>query len=153
MPPDRHWNVTRSSGVRFGEVTHSLKPSAWLSQYSQQQSCPHRDINLLSFNSEGLFRGPKCSHHKFIYAYVIYADPTGREDEGVSLRPVACWDCGIESLLGHECLLWVLCVVRQKSLCRADHSSRGVLLSVGCSMYVIAEPRKAITWKSVEKRQ
>jgi len=28
------------------------------------------------------------------------------------------------------CLLWVLCVVRQRSLRRADHSSRGVLPTV-----------------------
>ena len=32
----------------------------------------------------------------------------------------------------HECLLWVLCVVRYSSLRRADHSSRGVLPSVVC---------------------
>jgi hypothetical protein len=38
------------------------------------------------------------------------------------------------------CLLWVLCVVR--SLRRADHSSRGVLLSVVCLMCVIVKPRK-----------
>ena len=30
------------------------------------------------------------------------------------------------------CVLWVLCVVREKSLRRADHSSRGVLLNVSC---------------------
>jgi hypothetical protein len=28
------------------------------------------------------------------------------------------------------CLLWVLCVVRWRSLRRADHSSRGILLTV-----------------------
>ena len=30
------------------------------------------------------------------------------------------------------CLLWVLCVVRQRSLRGANHSSRGVLPSVVC---------------------
>jgi len=30
------------------------------------------------------------------------------------------------------CLLWVLCVVNQSSLHQADHSSRGVLLTVVC---------------------
>jgi hypothetical protein len=29
----------------------------------------------------------------------------------------------------YVCLLWLLCVVKQRSLRRADHSSRGVLLS------------------------
>jgi hypothetical protein len=30
----------------------------------------------------------------------------------------------------HVCLLWMLCVVRKRSLLRADHSSRGVLPNV-----------------------
>ena len=47
------------------------------------------------------------------------------------LRPLACWDCGFESHRGMDiCLLWVMCVVRQRSLRRADHSSRGVLPTV-----------------------
>ena len=33
------------------------------------------------------------------------------------------------------CLLWVLCVVRQRSLRRADHSSRGVLPTVVCRVW------------------
>jgi hypothetical protein len=40
------------------------------------------------------------------------------------------------------CLLWVLCVVRYRSLRRADHSSRGVLSSVVCLKCVIVKPRK-----------
>ena len=47
-----------------------------------------------------------------------------------NLWPLTCWDCGFESHRGHGCLLWVLCVVRWKSLRRADHSSRGLLPSV-----------------------
>jgi hypothetical protein len=39
------------------------------------------------------------------------------------------------------CLLRLLCVVRQRSLRRADHSSRGVLPSVLC-LSAIAKPRK-----------
>jgi hypothetical protein len=38
------------------------------------------------------------------------------------------------------CLLWVLCVVMQKSLRRADHSSRGVLPRVVC-LCVFVKPR------------
>ena len=37
---------------------------------------------------------------------------------------------GFESLRGHGCLFWVLCVVRSRSLRQVDHSSRGVLLTV-----------------------
>jgi hypothetical protein len=38
-------------------------------------------------------------------------------------------------------LLWVLCVVRHRSLRRADHSYRGVLPSVAC-LNVIVKPRQ-----------
>jgi hypothetical protein len=59
------------------------------------------------------------------------------------------WDCG-RSLAGiadsnaaegmDVCLLLVLCVVRQRSLCRVDHSPRGVLTSAVC-LSVIVKPR------------
>jgi hypothetical protein len=39
------------------------------------------------------------------------------------------------------CLWWVLCVVRQRSLGRVDHSSRGVLPSVVC-LSLIVKPRQ-----------
>jgi hypothetical protein len=51
------------------------------------------------------------------------------------------------------CLLWVLCVIRQRSLRRVYHSFRAVLLSVGCPMCVIAEPRKVRTRNVVEAPQ
>jgi hypothetical protein len=40
------------------------------------------------------------------------AHPSGRAVYGVGLRPLACWDCGFESLRRHGCLSVVLCVVR-----------------------------------------
>jgi hypothetical protein len=47
------------------------------------------------------------------------------------LELLTCWNCGFEYHRGHGCLAyWVLCVVRQWSLTRADHSSRGVLPTV-----------------------
>jgi hypothetical protein len=59
------------------------------------------------------------------------------------------WVCG-RSLVGTAgsnptggmdvCLLWVLCVVRWRSLRRDDHSSRGVLPIVVC-LIVIVNPR------------
>jgi len=55
---------------------------------------------------------------------------------GVGLRRLACWDCGFESRWFMDvCLLWVLCVVRQRSLQRADHSYRGVLPTVVCRVW------------------
>jgi hypothetical protein len=48
---------------------------------------------------------------------------------GVGLRPLACWG-GFESHRGHGCLSVVSVVCCQRSLRRADHSSRGVLPTV-----------------------
>jgi hypothetical protein len=67
---------------------------------------------------------------KNIYIYVCVAGPSGRAVYGEGVRPLACWDRVFESHRGHGCLLWVLCVLRQRSLRRADHSSRGVLPTV-----------------------
>ena len=41
------------------------------------------------------------------------------------------------------CLFRVLCVVRERSVRRVDHSSRGVLPNVVCRLRVIVKPRKA----------
>jgi len=54
---------------------------------------------------------------------------------GLRLRPTfsRCWDCGLESCRDLEvCLLWVLCVVKYRSLRRDYHTSREVLASVAC---------------------
>jgi hypothetical protein len=55
--------------------------------------------------------------------------------------PLACRDCGFESRGGHGCLslLSVECGQVERSLRRADHSSRGVLPSVVC-LCVIVKP-------------
>jgi hypothetical protein len=60
------------------------------------------------------------------------------------------WVCG-RSITGiavlnpaggmHVCHVWVLCAVRYRFLRRADHSSRGVLVSVVCR-HVIVKPRQ-----------
>jgi len=64
----------------------------------------------------------------------------------VGLRPLGCWDCGFESCRGMD----VLCMVRYKSLSRADHSSRGDLLSVVFSLSVIAEPHNKRPWHGID---
>ena len=62
---------------------------------------------------------------------IIYADPGGHTVWEVGLRLLACWDVG-SNLTGdmNVCLVWVLFVVTQRSLRRADHSSRGFLRTV-----------------------
>ena len=70
---------------------------------------------------------------KIHHTFPMQADASGREVKRVGLRPFACWDCGFESLRSMDiCLLWVLCVVRSRSLRRADHSFRGALPIVLC---------------------
>jgi hypothetical protein len=49
-------------------------------------------------------------------------------------------------------LLWALFVVRQRSLRRADHSSRGALPSVVC-LSVIVKPRKWRPWPGIESKR
>ena len=73
-----------------------------------------------------LSQTPPCCLSIFLFVIVRTAGPSGSAVWGVVLRPLAGWDCGFESHRGHGCLLWVLCVVRWRSLRRADHSSRGV---------------------------
>jgi hypothetical protein len=51
------------------------------------------------------------------------ADPNGRAVYGVGLRPLACWDCGIESRRRHGCLS-VMCVV----WCQVDICASGWIL-------------------------
>jgi hypothetical protein len=59
--------------------------------------------------------------------------PVAALSKGVGLRPSACWDHGFESHRGHGCLsILSVCVVRQRSLRRADPSSGGVLPTVVC---------------------
>jgi hypothetical protein len=59
-------------------------------------------------------------YHLFVYPNVV--------EEGVGLRPLAYWDLGSNSVGDMDvCPLWLLCVVGQKYVQRADHSSRGVL--------------------------
>jgi hypothetical protein len=38
------------------------------------------------------------------HVFPLAANPSGRAVFGVSLRPLACWDCGFESLRRHGCL-------------------------------------------------
>jgi hypothetical protein len=45
------------------------------------------------------------------------ADPSGRSVLGVSLRPLASWDCGFESRLEHGCLSLVNVCCASKVVC------------------------------------
>ena len=57
-------------------------------------------------------------------------DSGGRVVSGVGLRPLACWNCGFESRWGHRYLSLANVLCGQRSLRRADPSSRGVLPNV-----------------------
>jgi len=63
-----------------------------------------------------------------LYIYSRSQCPRGLRRRSTAARLL---DCGFESHRGMDVfLLWVLCGVRQRSLRRADHASRGVLLTV-----------------------
>jgi len=79
---------------------------------------------------------------KIKFVYIVF------NRKGRAARSKA-WDCGrllagilcsIPAGSKEICLLWVLFVVRYRSLCRAGHLSRGVLPSVVC-LSVIVTPR------------
>jgi hypothetical protein len=77
-------------------------------------------------NIAQILTAPWIKSNKFRKAIFIRAGPRGcgrSPAEIVVSSPTGGMDV---------CLLWVLCVVRQRSLRRADHSSRGVLPTVMC---------------------
>jgi len=73
----------------------------------------------------------------------------------VGLRPIACCNCGFESRRSHSCLFLVnvVCCQVERSLRRADHSSRGFLPSVVCPMSVIAKPRTGRPWLRIGSKR
>jgi len=49
------------------------------------------------------------------FQFVVIKDHVAKRRRWLrGLRPLACWDCGFESPRGHGCLLYVLCVVRDR---------------------------------------
>jgi len=85
-----------------------------------------------------------CSpvHADIIWPGIICAaSPGGRAIYDVGLRPLACRDCGFESRQGHGYLFFVSVVCCQRSLPKADYSSRGVLPCVMC-LSVIPKPQQ-----------
>jgi len=48
-------------------------------------------------------------------------------------RPFAYWDCGFDSLMGHGCLLWVLCVVGYSYIRSCTHRDVQIL-ATSCSV-------------------
>jgi hypothetical protein len=96
---------------------------------------------VLSYISNSVLPGTDTVTHKIKQPTTRNADPSGRADYGVGLRPLACWDCGFESGRGRGCLSLVLCVVKYRSLSRDYHSSRGVLPNVVC-LSVMVNPRQ-----------
>jgi hypothetical protein len=64
----------------------------------------------------------RCTLYTIYSGTRWYADPSGRSIQSVGLRPLACWDCGFESLRGHGCLSAVSIVY-----CQVEVSSSSLL--------------------------
>jgi hypothetical protein len=77
-----------------------------------------------------------CDHFRVLYSMNTRSDSwcsyCVTRSDCVGLRTVAYWDRGFESRRGHGYLFVIsfVCVVKFRSLLRADHSSRGVLSTV-----------------------
>jgi hypothetical protein len=68
--------------------------------------------------------------------FVRRVDPRGRAVTGVGLQPLAFWDLVRIAQWGvDDRHLWMLFVVRYRSLRWADHFSRGILPSVVCLVW------------------
>jgi len=86
--------------------------------------------------------------YKLLYKAVN--GPSGRAVWSVGLRPLLVVFAGSNpTTCMVVCLLWVLCVVRHRSLRRADHSSRGVLPTLVCSISAVAKPCKVWPWHGI----
>jgi len=89
--------------------------------------------------------------------FIIFViSPESRSVQSTGLLPLACWDCGsIPAGALNFCLLWMLCVVRYRSLPRADHPSREILPSVVCHncdcAASIMRPWPTIEWCAIKK--
>ena len=59
---------------------------------------------------------------KFVDSKPNRADSSGRAVYGVGLRPLACWDCGLESDRVHGCLSVVSAVCCQVEVCASGWS-------------------------------
>jgi hypothetical protein len=83
----------------------------------------------------GMYMHRDTKAHNLLIQYVIGKWPVPEA------APSKAWVCGcslskivVSNPIGvmDVCLLYVLCVVKSRSMRRTDHSSRGVLLTVVC---------------------
>ena len=123
-----------------------------LNPHLRQPNCSHGTLEQLQ-ESDSEILVSKNINLAFRKHIVLYSGGGWGGQWGTLPIPVAsrsnAWVCGLllAGIVGSNtaggidvCLLWVLCVVRLMSLCRADHSSRGFLPSVVC-LSVIVNPR------------
>jgi hypothetical protein len=83
-----------------------------------------------------------CSNSNYVHQWINNFPSQLPCSLRVGLWLFTCWDWGFESCWGHGCLslVGVVCVVRYRSLCWANHLYKGVLLSVVC-LCMIVKPR------------
>jgi hypothetical protein len=98
-----------------------MSPSNWVRNVSYFQAVEYSYWVVTSYSLEIIHN---CSLHKFTIIihttkpftlrYCInLAIPSARAVLGVGLRPLACWDRGLETRLGHGCLSLVNVVCYQ----------------------------------------
>jgi hypothetical protein len=128
--------VLRRSGSVSRLVLFSSNETEWME---------HGECQTQDFRTR-LIQGIRGWEYDWIFIVLCskmgsVADPSGCAVLCMGLRALACWGFGFWFHRGRGCLslLWVMCVVSERSLRRADHSSWGVLPITVC-LSVIVKP-------------
>jgi hypothetical protein len=88
-------------------------------RYTQQVTVTVFVNVVVRFGPENVPSTKTIPVNRAVYTTCItdMADPSGRAVYGIDLRPLANWDCGYESRLGHGCLSCGCCVLSGRGLC------------------------------------
>jgi hypothetical protein len=127
----------------FRECDASLNTESWWAHSSTETCLSAESVQLrphikycpaIPLHIHRLLSAVHTKPIQFITSYLLKrADPSRHVFQGVGLRPLYCWDGGSKFRWEHD--VSCHCCVRWTSLRRADHSSRGALLSVVCLLF------------------
>jgi hypothetical protein len=99
-------------------LTHSLT-HALIHSKARRHTLLRNDFFDIELESYNLTHTHKCTN-EWMNERENECNPSGPAVYGVSLRPLICWDCGLESLQGHECLS-----VEKVVCCQVEVSAMG----------------------------
>jgi hypothetical protein len=123
---EQHSSVARNTSTRtsMSHATDRLCLAVW--------RCKLTGICSSDACANGLTLGERQTPWAYVRHLLVHGLGRAERSTVEGLQPLACWGSGLESYWGHGCLSWMLCVVTQRSLRRADPSFRAVLPTVVC---------------------